>query len=189
MRARAWGLAANSGKNHRQTGTKHGKPAPQSSSVKHSQPRHPPAATLSTSISQHTMKIIFKTNRGFTPLENGQDRLKLEKNIVQVFYEWVICTAGTSHSNFSQLICWFPLFGAFLTARHVFLTFFPHRNCKTAAVDSGTRQKPLKASVHWWHKMHFQAWEALESLLLLANNYTELLIWCHMDQLLTVSHR
>lgn len=122
MRARAWGLAANSGKNHRQTGTKHGKPAPQSSSVKHSQPRHPPAATLSTSISQHTMKIIFKTNRGFKPLENGQHRLKLEKNIVQVFYEWVICTAGTSHSNFSQLICWFPLFGAFLTARHVFLT-------------------------------------------------------------------
>lgn len=187
MRARAWGLAANSGKNHRQTGTKHGKPAPQSSSVKHSQPRHPPAATLSTSISQHTMKIIFKTNRGFKPLENGQHRLKLRRILYKCFMNELSAQqehhTATFHNWFAGFL-YLVLFS--LPVTFFSLWFFPHRNCKTAAVDSGTRQKPLKASVHWWHKMHFQA---LESLLLLANNYTELLIWCHMDQLLTVSHR
>lgn len=49
---------------HRKTGTRHGKPASQSSSVKHSQPCHLPAAILSTPISQHTMKIILKPMDG-----------------------------------------------------------------------------------------------------------------------------
>lgn len=47
--------------------------APQSSSAKHGQLCHLPAAILSAQIKQHTVEIILKTKRGLKPSQNGFD--------------------------------------------------------------------------------------------------------------------
>lgn len=70
-RARAWGLAADSGTNT-------GRQAPGMESLHHSHPRwsmgqpcHLPAAILSTPISQHTMEIILKPMEGLSLQKMG----------------------------------------------------------------------------------------------------------------------